>query len=345
MDKDDHLIYESLVQSRAPMSDEQAAKMITDKIKGTPNLNIQNIKMYVQRYMGLTGKAPSDVDFIAAMVHDNLQNMGMGENAEGLSDAEYHKARKDALHGAGEELGHGPIKVQLKQNTTIDCYKAGTVQGVRFVKGTIFNCDENVGDYYECDTEEYGGVAVFPDDVTVLSGEENAEQGTSGKRRLKYDYEWVTAFLPRDLDISNRAAQEKVLDLAFQETLKRLVPTRKNPRLAARNMFGDEDFPMEIISQYAWYQEHGFPNASEDGWYDVQDTEENAENTQPADVSDSIRMKLGQAHDIVKGLIALLDKTPTGQTPYNEMAITHLVNLQEDLKELTMILQDRMLKK
>jgi len=82
MNKDNHLIYESLVQSRAPVSDEQAAKMIADKIKGTPNLNMHNIKMYVQRYMGLVGKAPSDVDFVAAMVHDNLQNMGMGENAE-----------------------------------------------------------------------------------------------------------------------------------------------------------------------------------------------------------------------------------------------------------------------
>ena len=82
MRKDDHLIYESLVQSRAPISDEQAAKMITDKIKGTPNLNIQNIKMYVQKYLSLVGKAPSDVDFIASMVHDNLQNMGMGENVE-----------------------------------------------------------------------------------------------------------------------------------------------------------------------------------------------------------------------------------------------------------------------
>jgi len=69
------------------------------------------------------------------------------------------------------------------------------------------------------------------------------------------------------------------------------------------------------------------------------DSEENAE-----DVSNEIRIKLGQAYNIVKGLITLLDNTPTGQTPYNEMAITHLVNLQEDLKELTMILQDRMLK-
>jgi hypothetical protein len=104
-----------------------------------------------------------------------LRNTGAGENAEGMSDAEYHKARKDAFEGAGEELGHGPIKVQLNKDTRLDCYKSGTVQEVRFSKGTIFNCDENVGDYYECDTEEYGGIAVFPDDVTVLSGEENAE--------------------------------------------------------------------------------------------------------------------------------------------------------------------------
>ena len=72
---------------------------------------------------------------------------------------------------------------------------------------------------------------------------------------------------------------------------------------------------------------------------------ENAENAQPADVSNEIRMKLGQAHDIVKGLIETLDNTPSGQTPYNEMAITHLSNLEEDLKELSMMLQDRMLNK
>jgi hypothetical protein len=47
----------------------------------------------------------------------------------------------------------------------------------------------------------------------------------------------------------------------------------------------------------------------------------------------------------VKGLIDMLDKTPTGQTPYNEMAITHIVNLEEDVKTLSQMLQDRMLKK
>jgi hypothetical protein len=118
---------------------------------------------------------------------------------------------------------------------------------------------------------------------------ENAEHTVPGKQRLKYDYEWVTAFLPRDIDINNREGQDKVLNLAFQETLRLLVPNRKNPRLAAHNMFGDEDFPMEIVSQYAWYQEHGFPDASADGWYDVKDTEENAENAKPVDASNNIR--------------------------------------------------------
>jgi hypothetical protein len=74
---------------------------------------------------------------------------------------------------------------------------------------------------------------------------------------------------------------------------------------------------------------------------------EGSSNAQHAEVSNEIRIKLGQAYNIVKGLIELLDKTPAGQglTPYNEMAITHLANLEEDLKELSMMLQDRMLKK
>jgi len=67
--------------------------------------------------------------------------------------------------------------------------------------------------------------------------------------------------------------------------------------------------------------------------------------TKPVNMSDSIKTQLGQAHGIIKGLIETLDKTPTEQTPYNEMAITHLVNLEEDLKELSGMLKDRMLKK
>jgi hypothetical protein len=72
---------------------------------------------------------------------------------------------------------------------------------------------------------------------------------------------------------------------------------------------------------------------------------EDAENARPDDVSYDISTKLGQAYNIVKGLIDMLDKTPSEQTPYNEMAITHIANLEEDVKTLSQMLQDRMLKK
>jgi hypothetical protein len=64
------------------VSDEQAAKIIADKIRGTPNLNIQNIKMYVTKYLGMVGKAPTDVDFITAHVNDILSAQGMSEGEE-----------------------------------------------------------------------------------------------------------------------------------------------------------------------------------------------------------------------------------------------------------------------
>jgi hypothetical protein len=72
------------------VSDEQAAKIIADKIRGTPNLNIQNIKMYVTKYLGMVGKAPTDVDFIAAHVNDILSAQGMSESEE---SAEQRKSR------------------------------------------------------------------------------------------------------------------------------------------------------------------------------------------------------------------------------------------------------------
>jgi len=95
------------------------------------------------------------------------------------------------------------------------------------------------------------------------SKEENNEE-----KKLKYDYEIATAYLPRDLDTSTREAQNKVLELAFKEVVKRITNKNKNPELAARNLFYDEDFPMEVISQYNHYQKNGFP--------DVEENEENA---------------------------------------------------------------------
>jgi hypothetical protein len=69
--------YPNMSSGKAPMGDDQAAKMIADKIKGTPNLNIQTIKQYVQKYLGMVGKAPTDVDHIAAGVYDILDTQGL----------------------------------------------------------------------------------------------------------------------------------------------------------------------------------------------------------------------------------------------------------------------------
>lgn len=97
------------------------------------------------------------------------------EDAEGASDQEYHGMRKDALAGAGEELGDGPIKLQLLADEKLDCYKAGAVQSVRFAKGTIFNCVDAQSDFYHCETEEYGTIAVFPEHMKRLDRAEDAE--------------------------------------------------------------------------------------------------------------------------------------------------------------------------
>lgn len=112
------------------------------------------------------------------------------ENAESSASA-HHRMRKDAFEGAGEEIGDGHIKVQLNADDRFSCSKAGAMQDVTFVKGTIFNCDGNAGDFYNCESDEYGTIAVFPDHVTVLHGEENAEHPDidHGKADLNKDDE------------------------------------------------------------------------------------------------------------------------------------------------------------
>ncbi len=63
----------------AGMSDELAAKKIAAKLQGTPDLNIPKIKQYVTKYLGMVGKAPTDVDHLAALVHTELGNKGVME--------------------------------------------------------------------------------------------------------------------------------------------------------------------------------------------------------------------------------------------------------------------------
>jgi hypothetical protein len=69
------------------MSDHLAAKKIADKIKGTPNLNINSIKSYVSKYIGMVGKAPTDVDYIATLVLDELENQGMMDEGNAFTAA------------------------------------------------------------------------------------------------------------------------------------------------------------------------------------------------------------------------------------------------------------------
>jgi hypothetical protein len=110
MRKDDHLIYEAFA-NRVSVSDEQAAKIIADKIRGTPNLNIQNIKMYVTKYLGMVGKAPTDVDHITAHVNDILSAQGMSESEESTRE-ENEERRLDpkcwkGYHKQGTKLKGG----------------------------------------------------------------------------------------------------------------------------------------------------------------------------------------------------------------------------------------------
>lgn len=73
------------------MSDEDAARKIAEKIKGTPNLSVPTIKQYVAKYLEMVGKNPTDVDHIAANVYDILQQQGLVE-----SKAKSKKKKPDA---------------------------------------------------------------------------------------------------------------------------------------------------------------------------------------------------------------------------------------------------------
>lgn len=64
----------------AGISDELAAKKIASKIAGTPGLNMPKIKQYVTKYLSMVGKAPTDVDHLAALVSTELENKGVMES-------------------------------------------------------------------------------------------------------------------------------------------------------------------------------------------------------------------------------------------------------------------------
>ena len=138
------------------------------------------------------------------------------------------------------------------------------------------------------------------------------------KEKLKYDYE-IVAYLPRDIDISTREGQDKVLSLAYKELVKRVTNKYKNPERAASNMFYDEDFPMELVSQYSHYQKHGFPDIEEDDYreqmpdsreeYSAQDYAQEMELKGEQEEDDSTALIVrGTVHSLGNGYSILVTK-------------------------------------
>ncbi len=80
------------------LSDEQAAKMIFDKIKGTPDLNRVKVEQYVTKYLSMVGKAPTDVKYLTAIVYSDLKDMDLAE-AVNLSDEQAAKMIFDKIKG------------------------------------------------------------------------------------------------------------------------------------------------------------------------------------------------------------------------------------------------------
>jgi len=86
------------LQQAYNQQDEVAAKKIAEKIKGTPNLSIPTIKAYVAKYLPMVGKSEKDVDYITALVHDNLSELGLVEASAGIEDQEEEHCEA-AAHG------------------------------------------------------------------------------------------------------------------------------------------------------------------------------------------------------------------------------------------------------
>jgi len=122
---------------------------------------------------------------------------------------------------------------------------------------------------------EYNGEYFSQKDWNSSPDEDDEHTQNDNKHNLKYDYEMATAYLPRDIDISTKEGENKLINLAYHELVKAFTGTYKNPKLAARNAM-DEDMLMEIISQYKHYQEHGFPGENRKHTEDDEDKDKSS---------------------------------------------------------------------
>ena len=93
----------------AGISDELAAKKIAAKIAGTPGLNIPKIKQYVTKYLSMVGKAPTDVDHLAALVSTELENKGVMESntKPDFLDIDKDGNKKESMKDAAKDAKAG----------------------------------------------------------------------------------------------------------------------------------------------------------------------------------------------------------------------------------------------
>ena len=114
------------------ISDELAADKIFAKIKGTPNLSFVNVERFVAKYAPMVGKKASDVKYIATLVYDALQDVGMEEEESGFAQAlkasigmedEEPSFVRDALRDSSPTSMKGSFSSHLRGEDELD---AGT---------------------------------------------------------------------------------------------------------------------------------------------------------------------------------------------------------------------------
>jgi hypothetical protein len=94
--------------SQVGISDDLAAKKITDKLKGTPGITANNIDRHVSRYLGMVGKQPTDLKHLSVLVFNNLEALGLAESEYGtLDEMMLHDDELNEMMADLEEMSRG----------------------------------------------------------------------------------------------------------------------------------------------------------------------------------------------------------------------------------------------
>lgn len=105
------------------MSDQRAAKLIMDKIKGLPMRNIQDIERNVTRYLDMVGKAPTDVKHLSVLIYRYLEDLGLMETMAKMDEADLPP--QDGLMGAGLGAGRSQGVTEAAKPDFLDLDKDG----------------------------------------------------------------------------------------------------------------------------------------------------------------------------------------------------------------------------